>query len=151
VAKFTDGKGRDWRLELDVSMLPRLRTDASFELGEAAAAGDRFGELLFGRPETVARVLWVLVEADAVAVGVTPEHFAAGLNGPALGRAAAAFMEAVLDFFHPGRAEPMKARLPRIMTKLNTDVGAAMGRAADSILSDSAGSSPGSSGSTPGP
>jgi hypothetical protein len=91
-------------------------------------------------------VLWVAVEADAIRAGVTPEQFAAGLDGDALDRAAVAFMEAVLDFFHRGRSGPMKARLPQLMTRLNREIEAAAATAADSILNESAGGTPGSAG-----
>ncbi len=148
--KFQDSLGREWRIGLTVAALPRLRAEAGFDLGKAAAA-EKLGEMLFGDPETVAKVLWVLVDRQAEAVGVTPEAFTEGLDGLAIERAANALIEAIIDFFHRARpAAAIKSKLPEVLGKMDERLEAAMttAMAMDATWNASAGGSPGSSGST---
>jgi hypothetical protein len=142
VARFKDSKGRDWDIVLNVGLIGELKRDAAFDLGKAAEAGERFGDFLFADPSTLANVLWVLVRRQATSQGVTEEQFPYVLDGDAIDRAGDALMEAVIDFFHRRRAGAMKARLPKLLAKMDAEIQAAMSQAADSILSGSAGSSP---------
>ena len=142
MSKFRDAEGREWKLSLTVGMVTRLRTDAGFELGKASSA-DRLGEMLFANPETVARVLWVMIERQAEPLGVTPEAFADGLDGPTIEAASTAILEAIIDFFH--RAQPaaaMKNKLPEVLGKMDQRITAAMTAAMDSPSSDNAGDLP---------
>lgn len=146
MATFKDSTGAEWRVALNAGVLGDLKRDAGFDLGKAAAAGDRLGEILFGEPGTIADVVWVLVRDQAERAGLTAEKFAYLLDADTLDRAAVAVAEAVIDFFHRGRAAQMKAQLPTLLAKANREIEAATARAVESILNDSAGNSQGSAG-----
>lgn len=146
MATFKAG-GADWRVGLTLGTVGRLRTDAGFELGRAVEAGD-VAAALFGDPERLGAILWVLVRDEAAGRGWSQDQFADALDGEALEAAATAVMEAVVDFFHRGRAAEIKKRLPGLMRDLNGKIGAVVAAQLDSTPSGSAGSSPGSSGAT---
>ena len=153
MSRFKDSTGREWSLDLNVGMLGKLRTDAGFELGKSQTA-ERLAETLFADPETLAKVLWVLVESQADAKQVTPESFACSLDGDALEVATTAILEAIIDFFH--RAGPramLRSRLPEMLHKADTQVMQAieseMSRRTEGPLNPGAGSLPASSASTP--
>lgn len=120
MAKFKDSDGREWALSLNVGLVAKLRTDAGFELGKSMNA--QIGETLFGDPEKIAKVLWVLVETQAENRGTSPESFIFALDGPTLESASTALIEAIIDFFHRGEpAKRMKARLPEILAKADRE------------------------------
>lgn len=147
-AKFQttiDGKAFDWSLSLNVGMLARLRTEAGFEIGRDS---EKLAGALFADPETIAKVLWVLIEQQAKAAGISPESFAFSLDGDAIESATTALMEAIINFYH--RQIPratMMERLPGILAKVDQQVVKAINEATEP-LKTCAGNSPESSEST---
>lgn len=153
MAKYTDCNGNEWELRLTVAMLGRLRTDAGFSLGKEMA-GERIVETLFGDPETFAKVLWVMCDAQAKARTITPEQFVSGIDAKALDDAAIGLMEAITDFFHrPAAAQAMKKRLPELMAKADREIAEAADAAMNRLLTLRTGptDSAGSAELTPGP
>jgi hypothetical protein len=104
---FTDLLGRAWPLRrITVALLKPLR-ELGIDLGKAG------GLDALADPETCGRVMWLLCGPQADAVGVTPEQFAEGFDGPTIFAAMDAFTEALADFTQrPAVAEKVKAMLP---------------------------------------
>lgn len=152
--EFKDAAGRRWRLAFTVGDLPRLRA-AGFDLATALKTETGVVEFLFGDPERLAGVLWVLCEAQAAAAGVSPEQFAAGLDADAIDGACTALMGYVVDFRHrlPGARAAAKAAIPGAVTRAEATMAEAI-RAATSpptggTSNPTAGDSPASAGSIP--
>lgn len=144
MASFKDRNDREWRLELDVPMVVALRTRVGFELGKAAVS-ERFGEILFGDPETLVRVLWVICEQQAEKAGVTPEQFGGGFNGQAVSDAVDALIGAITDFTHrPAVAAAIKAKLPTTLAGMEARMIRAIEEKMNSISNESATSLPAS-------
>jgi len=146
VAKFTDQLGREWVLKIDVPMLARFRV-AGLNLG--AVMRDPKGLDALDDPETLGRVLWVVVEAQATARQVDQDSFAAGFDGPTIFAAIEAFEEALADFrLRPAVAQKVKERLPAARAKVDAAV---VGTIEATLFGSNATvtSSPGPSGSAP--
>jgi len=138
--------GREWELALNVGLLGRLRRDADFDLGKNTNK-ERLAETLFADPETIVKVLWVIVEKQAEKASVSPEEFGYGFDGSAIESAATAFMEAIIDFFHrPAVAKALTMQLPGMLTEFDARMVGATEKAIEklkrSTLNDSAGNSP---------
>lgn len=147
VATFTAG-GHEWRVEIGLGSLRRLRTEAGFDLSKGAAE-EGIAAAMMSDPVTVGKALWVLCRDQAAARGITTvEDFFDLFPAPADFEApCAALGGAVVDFFLPGRATEFKKKLPGLTAKLNAAAEAAVA-AADSTSNNSAGGSPGSPAST---
>ena len=101
---FTDRTGRSWNVEITVSALKRVRDLAKLDLGQIAEEpapgvvplGRRLDDLA-----TLGEVLFALVKPQADAQKVSQEDFLDALDGPAMGRASAAFWPELDCFFRP--------------------------------------------------
>lgn len=149
MAKFVDRLGREWELEIDLSLLAPLR-EAGLNVGDVMRDPKLFGGFTH---ETMGRVLWVACEEQAKARGLSPEEFAKGFSGPVIYSAGDALWSALLDFGQrPAVATAIKNRLPALMRKAETEAVAEIDRllsaAATTGSSASAGGSPASSAST---
>lgn len=101
---FRDAQERVWELRITVASLARVQAHAGVDLAallDGQAGLTALGQLL-QQPVRLAQVLWVLVEPQAQARGITPEEFGEALFGDALEAAAEAFV-AELVFFIPNR------------------------------------------------
>ena len=77
---FKDNSGRTWTVELNVHQMKRIRARLGVDLVD---------------------ILWVCVEEEAKAAGVTDEQFGRSLAGDSIETATAAFLDELVDFF-PG-------------------------------------------------
>lgn len=108
---FEDRKGDRWVLEpITIGLARRLKAYGA-DLFRAGDDQQAFADLLFGDPDRLGRVLWLLCEPAAVAKGLDPDTFADRFDGPTLERATESLVDAVCDFFPRSRvAAAMKAR-----------------------------------------
>lgn len=144
MAKFVDAEGREWGLSLTLGKVKRLREECNFVLGKEAT-NTRLAETLFADPETLGRVLWVMIESEAKARDITPEAFANAIDCEALESATLGFMEAITDFFQrPEAAKTIKKRLPELLAETDKKLAEAANQSFDQLmLKNFAGNSPG--------
>jgi hypothetical protein len=153
VGVFKDSAGREWRVELDVTGLKRVKAATGVDVGLLFEDAFRDYRALLRDIGRFVDVVWVLVADQAAARGVTDEEFGRALGGDALAAAVEAFQGAVADFY-PSR---QRAALKMLMAKTRaaTDLGHAKTMAGlealtpEEIWSASATTSPGSPGSIP--
>jgi len=113
---FQDRRGREWRVELNVGDVERLRA-SSLALNVLDVVDEHRAEACYTRlsdPVTLVRVLWHLIEDQATAIGVTPEDFGGAMGGDALDDAAAALDQALVDFFPRSLRRVMEAAQAKI-------------------------------------
>jgi len=157
---FSDTADRQWRLELNVTALERIRAEADVDLLELVDGGPLL-ERLMRDPVLLCRVLYALCREQAEADGVAAEDFGRGLAGKVITDARTALVEEIVDFFHQEgpmiqrEAEKLAAAYRRLLVAVNgkldeIDVDKLVERALASTA-DSSGDSPASSASTPGP
>lgn len=139
MAVFRDSYGHEWSLRFTVGILSQLRA-VGFDLAALTKESDRWVEVLFAEPLTLARALWVLCRDEAKAGGISEDAFLAGLDGPTLDAAGDAMIEAIVDFFHRRQAGTIKSHLPAILAKINKTVADATAEKIRQGLSESPGS-----------
>ena len=104
---FKDNSGRTWTVELNVHQMKRIRARLGVDLVNVIAldAGGKVKVDLVDRiandPCLLVDILWVCVEEEAKAAGVTDEQFGRSLAGDSIETATAAFLDELVDFF-PG-------------------------------------------------
>ena len=104
---FKDCEGRTWSVTLNVLQMKRIRANLGVDLVNVIAldAGGKVKVDLVDRiandPCLLVDILWVCVEEEAKAAGVTDEQFGRSLAGDAIEDATRAFLDELVDFF-PG-------------------------------------------------
>jgi len=154
MATFRDATGREWPLTITYGASRALKGDAGCDLSDVANDGEKLARVLFGDPDALVRVLWVLVRDRAAAAGVSEGQFFDALDPAAMDAASDALMEAITDFFHRRRAGAVKSHLPAMRQRIDATHAAAVTAAVRDLTSPStspgtSAGSPGSSGSTP--
>ncbi|GIW89562.1 MAG: hypothetical protein KatS3mg108_3886 [Isosphaeraceae bacterium] len=156
---FTDNAGRTWTVAINVALVKRVRGVLDLDLFKLLDDGARpLGELL-GDPVRLADVLFCLCKEEAEKRAVSDEDFGAALAGDAIGHAADAFVDELVDFFPHARGRESLKKLiaasrtltDKLLDHAEMKVGQIDLEAEASRLIGSFGSSPGSSASTPGP
>jgi hypothetical protein len=115
---FTDAKGREWSIELNISVARRVK----------AATGVDFLAVWNGQlaclqqledPEKLCDGLFCICEAQAKAAGVTAEQFGEGLAGDVVARATTALLEELVGFTPNPR---LRTALQRVLDAGSTAV-----------------------------
>jgi hypothetical protein len=110
--QFTDSKGQVWELSINVASLRRVKDKLQLDLTRVIAQDDNTLAKL-ADPETLANVLWVLVEGQAEAKGISPESFAEGLAGESIDSATESLLQELSDFFPRAQRTLIKAALAK--------------------------------------
>lgn len=119
MSKFTTRTGEEFELLLTVADLRRVRELARVDLGAAMKDEHALMEVVFGSPESLVEVLYVLCQEQCEKRSITPENFARGFDGPTLEKSTEALLLAVADFFQRGRvARAIKENLPALLEKM---------------------------------
>ena len=104
---FKDNAGRTWSVTLNVLQMKRIRAHLGIDLVNVITldAGGKVKVDLVDRiandPCLLVDILWVCVEDEAKAAGVTDEEFGRALAGDAIDEATKALLDELVDFF-PG-------------------------------------------------
>lgn len=124
MARFTDARGREWTIDLDVAMLERVRSETGIDL--LALVDGKLAEVLYAdlsatasaiciasKPASPVRQLRAKIVTAICAIlpmriaSRTHRHIGArfkkAMDGDALERAADALMESLIDFFPNAR------------------------------------------------
>ncbi|MCA9072401.1 MAG: hypothetical protein KDA84_25930 [Planctomycetaceae bacterium] len=97
---FTDGKNREWELEITVDSARRIKEQLEFDI-VALKDGEALTNLL-NDPVKIVDTLWLLLEEQANEAGIDSSKFSRGFFGDALERATDALVSCMIDFF-PGK------------------------------------------------
>ena len=115
---FTDNAARSWAIEINVAQVRKLRGgQLKLDLVGLVDNGAKGLAELMGDPIRFVDMLWFLCEGQAVERQVSDEEFGRSMAGDAIGHAADAFMEALIDFFPEAKA---RENLRRMMDKART-------------------------------
>lgn len=114
-SEFTDCEKRTWKLSLTMGSVNAVKRETGVNLALASKTAD-WVDVLFGDPERIVSVLWVLCEPQAKEAGVDAESFGYGFDGPTLEAAGMALAAAIADFFPRSRiAQAIREGLPKVM------------------------------------
>jgi len=108
MARFTDDKGRVWRVAIDVGAAKRVKARTDADLLKAIEDGGLLRQL--GEdPVLLVDVLYALCLPQAERDGIDEDAFVEGLVGDAIESAADALVEGLVDFFPQRRAALLRA------------------------------------------
>lgn len=138
--------GIEWKIELTVGMLGKIKRDVGLSLANSAIDPEKFVEVISTHPEKLVETLWVVCEKQATAAEKTPEQFGELFDGETLDQAVKALLNGTIDFFPKARGrDAIRRGMPKAWTKIEKDVNAEIDKKLDSMFSNTAGSSPESS------
>lgn len=110
--QFQDGNGKVYRLRISSKTAEDLK---AIGLDAGLLVTDRAGELvqaLSGDLSKVVEAVVIVLEAEAT-IRLDPESFARAMYGPQIAAAAKALLEAMADFYGPGKAPAIKAMVTK--------------------------------------
>lgn len=93
--KFTDNAGREWSVELNTSVLKRVRSLTGVDLW---GAGDVPVWKICADPVMLCDVLFAVCKPEADAKNVSDEDFGRAMAGDAIDHATKALLGAIVDF-----------------------------------------------------
>ena len=131
---FKDNKGRTWEIALNVWQMKRLRDTLGIDLVNVITldAGGKVKVDLVDRiandPCLLVDILWVCVEDEAKAAGVTDEEFGRSLAGESIEEATRAFLDELVDFF-PGAKRLFLKKAVELSRKFGGEMTEALGKA----------------------
>jgi hypothetical protein len=106
---FKDTKGREWKVEIVVGSLKRVKSLAKIDLLDPKAKDESEIPLivkLSTDPITICDVLYAVCKPQAESLGVSDEEFGESLGGDAILHGQRALLEELEDFFRKsGRTE----------------------------------------------
>jgi len=104
VRTFKDSKGRDWKVEVNVAAVKRIKDLADIDLIDSneGAVFHRLAE----DPIALCDVIYAVCKPQADADGITDEEFGSAMGGDVIDAATEAFLEELIDFF-PSRRRPI--------------------------------------------
>lgn len=145
MASFKGKDGKEWLIELNYGLVLDAKNKAGVPLGELLDPSnrERLSQLVFGASqeslESLGKLLWHLVEKQAVAAGVAADEFAYSLNWESIEGARVAVAEAIADFRQgreTGRA--VRESLPAMIRKADQMAAAEIKRVTTDILGQNA-------------
>lgn len=127
MSRFETSKGFVFNITLTVGDLRRVREATGVDLGAAMTDEKALIEVVFGNPEKLVEILYLLCEEQCKAGGTDPEAFARQFDGATLERSIEALLGAVADFFpRSAIGAALKRNLPRTLANLDAMVIASM-------------------------
>ncbi|KKL75077.1 hypothetical protein LCGC14_2058490 [marine sediment metagenome] len=118
MAKFTDSKGRDWLIRVDVAAIRHIRDLFEINLGDIGEA-PKYLVRLADDVVLLCDLLFVLCEEQAKEKKISDEDFGRSLAGDAIDHATMALEEAITDFF-PQRKRSLLQRLRKKIETVRT-------------------------------
>ena len=131
---FKDNAGRTWSVTLNVLQMKRIRAHLGIDLVNVITldAGGKVKVDLVDRiandPCLLVDILWVCVEDEAKAAGVTDEEFGRSLAGESIEEATRAFLDELVDFF-PGAKRLFLKKAVELSRKFGGEMTEALGKA----------------------
>ena len=131
---FKDNAGRTWSVTLNVLQMKRIRAHLGIDLVNVITldAGGKVKVDLVDRiandPCLLVDILWVCVEDEAKAAGVTDEEFGRALAGDAIDEATKALLDELVDFF-PGAKRLFLKKAVELSRKFGGEMTEALGKA----------------------
>jgi hypothetical protein len=114
VAKFSDTKGHDWLVEINVGTLRNVKAKLDFDLLGGSDPMGKALQRLYEDPALLADTLYVLCEKQCQERNISSEDFGYSLAGDAIEYATKAILDELIAFL----PEKKRQRLKTVVSKL---------------------------------
>lgn len=101
--KFTDGRGGEWTVAINVFMVRKLIDELEFDVRKTVEKDFAGIRRLYEDDLFLVQFLYCVAEKQLIAAGVAPEEFAERMSGDALASGCSAAARAITDFFRDAR------------------------------------------------
>ena len=133
---FTDTKGRDWRVAVNVGTMAAVKRETGMNLAEAIKPSSDVIETISSDPAVFFEVLTVILKRQLDEKSVSIDEFAEGLDDEDVAiEAMKSLIEGIIDFFPKDRSLPLKKAFNRLWSatekKATAQAAAAMSRLED--------------------
>ena len=109
---FSDTQGRPWTITLNVDAIRRVRSVLNINLLEAIEG--KLLERLITDPVLLCDILFVVIQPEAIAKGISDEDFGRSLGGDVLDVATTALLEELVDFFPSAKRTVFRKALAKL-------------------------------------
>jgi hypothetical protein len=109
---FKDSQGREWRIEINISAIKKLRDVFKVDLLKVTSSKETLAFIT--DPIQVIDMIYILCEQQCKEAGVSEEDFGRAMAGDVLDNAAAAFLEELVAFFPNAQRRPLSQALGKI-------------------------------------
>ena len=109
---FADTQGRTWTVTINVNVIRRVRSLLNINLLEAIEG--RLLERLITDPVLLCDILFVVIQQEALAKGISDEDFGRSLGGDVLDVATTALLEELVDFFPSAKRTVFRKALTKL-------------------------------------
>lgn len=113
---FTDTVGRTWTVAVNVDAIRRVRNTLDVNLLDVISDNSQLLARLVVDPILLCDVLYVLVQPQAQAQGVSDEDFGRALGGDAIDHATTALLEGLASFFPSAKAAVLRKAIAKLRT-----------------------------------
>ena len=108
---FTDNKGRNWNIEINIATVKRLK---GFNINLMdAIRGDLIKEVS-DDPIYLADLIFYICKPQADELKISDEDFGSALAGDAIQNATDALLDELIDFFPPGKRQVLRKAWTRL-------------------------------------
>ena len=108
---FTDNKGRNWNIEINIATVKRLK---GFNINLMdAIRGDLIKEVS-DDPIYLADLIFYICKPQADELKISDEDFGSALAGDAIQKATDALLDELIDFFPPGKRQVLRKAWTRL-------------------------------------
>lgn len=108
---FKDLKGREWRLQITVGTIRKVRSVLGLDLYDVSSEG--FIQVIVDETEKLIDMFYLILEDQAKELGVDGQGFAEGFSGEVIDEATTAFLDELTNFFPRSKREPVKKLLAK--------------------------------------
>jgi hypothetical protein len=109
---FADTQGRTWTVTINVDVIRRVRSLLNINLLEAIEG--RLLERLITDPVLLCDILFVVIQPETIAKGISDEDFGRSLGGDVLDVATTALLEELVDFFPSAKRTVFRKALTKL-------------------------------------
>jgi len=133
MSSFTDTKGRDWSVAVNVGTMAAVKRETGVNLAEAIKPSSDVIETISTDPSVFFEILTVILKKQLDDKSVSVDEFAEGLDDEDVAiDAMKSLIEGIIDFFPKGRSLPLKKAFNRLWSatekKATAQAAAAMSR-----------------------
>ena len=137
MSRFTDGKGTEWKVSLDVGVIQQVKDETGVDLS-VISKDTSWITAIFADPGKLVSILHILCEDQIKELNLTPRDFARRFTGEVLEPAGDALVGAIADFFPRSRiAKAIRENLPKLWRKAEDQMIRKIEAAMDGPLPDS--------------
>lgn len=126
---------RSFTIRLNLGLASRIHAATKIDLPKLLQSGEALASLFFANACTLAEAVWMAIEREAIAAGVSREQFEEGFGPDEPEAAQRALLEAAIDLMPTSQGrERIRAKIPAMLRELEKTVNDHVSKSLDELL-----------------